>query len=359
MFKEYFLQNWPLMLILLAFLISLLTTVFLDKKTIHRMYILIAAVFLLSIVVFFEFYIAKDPQYKDIRVVLMAIRYSATPLIIAQIIFTLVKRLKGFIFIPAVALLIVNIVSIFTGIVFRIDENNVFSRGPLGYLPFIMVGLYSVILIYLLIKRSNKRLLEIIYISFLAFALGSGLVLPFIFQGEYSTIFCITIAIALFAYFQFLSLQITKQDSLTGLLNRKAYYADVAKDMKNITAVISIDMNGLKTINDTYGHNAGDEAISTVALCLKRPLTYKQSAYRIGGDEFMIVCRKTNKADVLRIVEQIRKNFNETKYSCSMGCSFNPDGTKTITELEKESDKLMYTEKENYYLKTGIDRRKN
>ena len=54
-FKEYLLQNWALILILMAFVIMLIITVFLDKKTIRRMYIIIAAVFILSIIVFLEF----------------------------------------------------------------------------------------------------------------------------------------------------------------------------------------------------------------------------------------------------------------------------------------------------------------
>ena len=152
MIKEFFLQNWPLILVLLAFVISLVTTVFLDKKTVTRMYVLVASVFLLAIVVFVEFYIADMSEFKNLRIALMAIRYSATPLIIALITFALVKRLRWFIFIPALALVVVNIVSIFTGIVFSINESNDLVRGPLGYLPFIMVGLYSALLIYLLIN---------------------------------------------------------------------------------------------------------------------------------------------------------------------------------------------------------------
>ena len=112
MLKGYLLQNWPLILILLAFVISLITTVFLDRKTIRRMYILIVAVFLLSIVVFAEFYIVDRADLKVFRTVLMAIRYSATPLIMAQVTYTLVKRLRWFIFIPAIVLVILNIVSI-------------------------------------------------------------------------------------------------------------------------------------------------------------------------------------------------------------------------------------------------------
>ena len=354
MIKDYFLQNWPLILILLAFIISLVTTVFLDKKTITRMYVLVGAVFLLSIVVFVEFYILDNPELKNLRVALMAIRYSATPVIIALITFALVKRLRWFIFIPAIALAVVNIISIFTGIVFSVDTDNVFHRGPLGYLPFIMVGLYSVLLIYLLIKRSNKKPMEIIYISFLAFALGSGVVLPFIFQGDYANIFCIIIAVALFSYFEFSVLQLVKKDSLTGLLNRHAYFADVSNDPKNITAIISIDMNGLKTINDTVGHAAGDEALVTLSLCFMRPLKSKQSGYRVGGDEFIIVCRKTSKEEVLDIVDQISSSVAETKYSCAIGYSFNLEGDKPVSDLLKESDEMMYKEKDKYYQESGL-----
>ena len=170
------------------------------------MYSLIVAIFLLSIVVFVEFYYASNPDYATLRTVLMAVRYSATPLIMALITFALVKRLRWFIFLPALALVVINIVSIFTGIVFSIVDNEL-KRGPLGYLPFIMVGLYSVLLIYLLIRRSNKRFMEIVYIAFLAFALGTGLLLPFIFHGDYANIFCIIIAVALFSYFEFSVLQ--------------------------------------------------------------------------------------------------------------------------------------------------------
>jgi diguanylate cyclase (GGDEF)-like protein len=358
MFKGYLLQNWPLILILVAFLISLLTTVFLDKHTIRRMYVLIGAVFLLSITVFVEFYIVDMPEHKVLRTVLMAIRYSATPLIVAQIIFTLVKRLRWFIFIPALALIVLNFVSIFTGIVFKIDENNVFQRGPLGLLPFIMVGLYGILLIYLLIKRSNKKPMEIVYIVFLAFALGSGLILPFIFHDAYASIFCITIAIALFAYFEFSVLQLTNKDALTGLMNRHAYYADVRNDSKSISAIISIDMNGLKALNDSAGHDEGDRALVTLSNCFSSVLTGRQTGYRIGGDEFVIVCRKTSDVEVYQIVEKIRDSVAKTKYSCAIGYSLNLSGNKSISSLLRESDKMMYKEKEKFYSESN-DRRKH
>lgn len=357
MFKEYLLENWPLLLILLAFVISLLTTVFFDKKTIRRMYFLIVSLFILSIVVFLEFYFAEHGENKEVRNVLMAIRYSATPLILALVIVTLIKRQKLYVFIPALVLAVINIISIFTGIVSSINDANEIVRGPIWLLPYIVVGFYSVLLIWLLFERSNKKLIEIVPIVFFAVALGSGLIFPFIFKSEYSTIFCVTIGIALFVYYEFLVLQFIKKDALTGLLNRHVYYADVSRNYKSITALISIDMNGLKSINDNLGHTAGDEALVTLSLCFTRSIKYRETCYRIGGDEFVIICRRTSEKEVLEVVEKIKKLVSETKYSCSIGYAFNFEGQKTIDDLLTESDAMMYKEKDRYYAENGIERR--
>lgn len=360
MFKEYLLQNWPLILILLAFAISLNITVFLKRKTVIIMSILIVFIFLLSIVVYLEFYFAQTGEHQFARKIMMAIRYSATPFIIAQVILALAKKQKWFIILPAVALLIIDIVSIPTGIVFDIADNaeHTIIRGPLGYLPYIITGLYCAFLIYILVARSNKRFLEIIPIAFLGLAFLSGLIFPFIFGAHFSTIFCVTIAIALYVYHEFSIHQITKVDTLTGLLNRAAYFADLNKDKDAIRAIINIDMNGLKVLNDTQGHLAGDEALIALALCFNKSCKRRQSAYRLGGDEFMIICRKNTLEEVKELVDRIKKSVSATKYSCSIGYSYSEDGKKSVDEMIKESDRMMYEEKQLYYKQTGKNRRK-
>ena len=356
--KEFLLQNWTLMLVLAAFAIALQISAFLDKKTVKRMYVLIAGVFLLSLNVFAEFNIAAVVEYKYLYGVLMALRYIASPFIIAQIIYTLVKKQTWYIFIPAMVLTVVDFVSIFTGIVFKIGGDNGFSRGPLGYLPFVVVGVYCIALVVLLIKRSNLKWMEIVPIVFLAFALFSQLLFPFLLGSDFSKIFCPTIAVALFIYYVFEILQQTKKDSLTGLLNRHAYHADICTNPEDITALISIDMNGLKPINDTYGHAAGDEALLTLALCFRRALKSKQFGYRIGGDEFVIICRKTSQQELKELIERIEHNVAETKYFCSIGYSYSPDGKKSMEEMLKESDEMMYAAKAHFYEEQGKDRRR-
>ena len=350
---EYVVQNWALILVLLGFTASLISTVFLEKKIVIRMYALIAEAFILSILVFIEFYLADYSEYRFVRTVLIAIRYSATPILIAQIIFTIIKRQKWFVFIPAIVLTIIDFISIPTGIVFTIDETDTMVRGPLGLLPYIMVGFYCIFLLVLMIMHSSKQSTERVPIIFFCFAFFSGIILPFLIGKEYAQLFCTTIAISMFVYYVFLILQVTKKDPLTGLLNRQAYYADISNDPEEISALISIDMNGLKTINDTEGHKAGDVAISTIAGCFLRAAKRKQLVYRVGGDEFVVVCRKVSEEEVIALTKRIHQQVDATKYSCSVGYSYSHDGKKSIDELLSESDANMYAEKQQYYKESG------
>lgn len=356
-FLEYLVQNWGLILILIAFVITLAVTVFLDKKTVRRMYILIALIFVLSIIVYTEFHLSETGEYKDVRLVMMAIRYSATPIVIAWVLFTLMKRARWYMLLPSFALAILNFVSIPTGIVFSLSDSGELIRGALGYLPYIGVGVYAVVLIFVLIWQSNKQPAEIIPIAFLALAFSSGLVLPFIMGKDYSKIFCTTIGVALFVYYVFLILQLTKKDALTGLFNRQAYYAEIHRKSRDISAIVSIDMNGLKAINDTYGHLAGDNALTALANCFHKAASIKQPVYRIGGDEFIILCRKTGEEELILLIERIRKNVEETPYSCSIGYCYAPNGIKNLEDMAKESDEMMYADKAKFYSDAPRDRR--
>lgn len=358
MLKEYIIQNWALILVSLAFLISLRTTSFLDKTFANRMCLLILEVLILSVIVFVEFFLNDHGIVWKGRSVLMAIRYSATPFIDAQVLYTLVKKLKRAIFIPAIILAILCFINIFTNIICRPLEDGSIQYGPLRFLPYIIPGLYGSNLIYVLYRRSNKQSMELIPIAFFALTLGSGVILPFLLGPIYSHIFCETISIALFTYYLFSILNLTKQDSLTGLLNRQACYADMETEADSITALVSMDMNGLKRINDTRGHAAGDDALTTLALCFKRAAKSHQSVYRIGGDEFLIICQQALESDVHLLIDRIQRNLAETEFTCAIGYSCSENGSKSISEMLKESDEMMYAEKAKYYKTAGIDRRR-
>lgn len=358
MFLDYIIQNWALILVGIAFVFSLAITGFQDKGSVKRMYVLIAVVFLLSIVVYEEFYLAGIGGYLTARTVLMAVRYSATPLIVAMILYTLQRKTRWYVFIPALLLAVADVISVFTGIIFSLSEDGTLQRGPLGYLPYIIAGLYGVYLVWILYKRSNKLYTEIIPIVFLAFAFASGLIFPFIFGTAFAGIFCTTIMIALFVYYVFSIHQLSKIDPLTGVLNLQAFYTESAVNPEDITALISLDMNGLKEINDTQGHAAGDRALVAVAECFMGELNGRQAIYRIGGDEFVIICRKASRSDVENLIEQIQGKMAKTKYSSAIGYSYSEDGKKSVNEMLRESDGNMYAAKAKYYSDTRTDRRR-
>ncbi len=349
LFKDYIIQNWALVLVLIAFAIMLIITVFLDKKTIRRLFILIIFIFLLSICVFLEFYFLGENKYPELVKVLVFIRYSSTPFIISLILFALVKIKLWYIMIPAIISAILNFISIFTGIVFDIDSSGNLVRGALGYLPYIVVGAYSVILIYILVRLSNRQVIEIIPIVFLAFSFATGLIFPLIIGKEYSKIFCTTIGIAVFVYYVFMILELTKKDALTGLLNRQAYYSTLENSYKDITAIVSIDMNGLKKINDTLGHAAGDEAILAISACFFKVIKFKYSAFRVGGDEFIIICKKTSEEELKDLITNLKNKVSETKYTISVGYSYSNDPNKDVELMVKESDEMMYADKAQFY----------
>lgn len=358
MLSRYILQNWTLILIAVAFVISLKTSGQQNRERKKRMYLLIGCVVVLSAVVFTEFYLAEHGRYITERTILMAVRYSATPLIVAMVLYTLPGRMKWFVFIPAILLAVLNIISIFTGVVFGLTEEGVLRRGPLGYLPFIVAGLYGVCLIAVLYLQSNRLYTELFPIAFLALAFASGLIFPFLFGPDFAQMFCPTILISLYVHNVFSMHQMSKKDPLTGTLNRLAFYDDSETSPENITALVTIDMNGLKRINDSQGHAAGDEALITLADCFRSAMSRMQSIYRIGGDEFIILCRDTAEKEAADLVERIREKVAETKYRCSIGWCCRGNGKKTVSEMQKESDRLMYAEKAKYYADSHIDRRR-
>ena len=198
--SDYISENWILILVLLGFAVSLISTVFMQKKTIRRMFALIIQVFILSVVVYIEFKIADANGDRMLRLILMAIRYSSTPLLIAQIIYAVAKNQKWYVFIPAAVFFVLDFVSIPTGIVFALDAEGELVRGPLGMLPYFGAGLYCAYLIYLLIRHRSKQMTEIVPIFFFGFAFASGLLLPFTLGREYAHVFCSTIAVSMFVY---------------------------------------------------------------------------------------------------------------------------------------------------------------
>lgn len=348
-----------LVLLLAAMFILIRTTVHLSRRMVLNLTSIILYILLLSIVEYIEVYLGNQPTFSYWRKVLTAAKYIIPSVMLAQISITFLHLKKKYILIPAALNTVLCIISIFTGLVFDFREaTNNFLRGPLGYLPFIICGGYFLFLFIYVFVRTNKQFEDILPILFIVFSGVLAFVMPLI-QGEgFEKWFTTTISISVFVYYVFIVQQLTKKDAMTDLLNRQSYYADFEKP-GDISALVLLDMNGLKRLNDSEGHEAGDTALKTLGTCFKQAAGFGQRVYRIGGDEFAIICRNCNEEAVKALVSDIYKRVEKTKYRCSIGYCMNEQGI-SAKDLYIKADESMYKAKQEFYKNhSELDRRKN
>ena len=151
-------------------------------------------------------------------------------------------------------------------------------------------------------------------------------------------------------------------DALTGLANQRYIVAhatrelDRAKRRGTSLALIIVDLDGFKGINDTYGHRAGDAALRRVARCLKESLRSYDVCARYGGDEFLAVLPDCSAAegeaksrDLQRAVEgpdADRPSGATARLSISVGCAAYPDDDTSLEGLLEIADTRMYRNKQ-------------
>jgi diguanylate cyclase (GGDEF)-like protein len=164
-------------------------------------------------------------------------------------------------------------------------------------------------------------------------------------------------------------------DTLTGLLNRKSFEETLsgmienAKTRDGLLAVLFVDLDKFKQVNDIYGHDIGDELLKAVARQLRSSVRDGDAVARLGGDEFMIVLsgiREPEAATVVadKIVKSLSTPFRirgkELHISASVGISLFPDDGHDVETLVKSADTTMYavkaTGKNHYKIKTANTR---
>lgn len=162
-------------------------------------------------------------------------------------------------------------------------------------------------------------------------------------------------------------MQKSNTDELSGFYNRHAYEEDLTsfgiEKMRDNFVYVSIDINGLKLVNDTLGHEAGDELILGASECLKQCFGAYGKLYRTGGDEFVALIYADDDQ-----LEEIKKDVDEVfdhwsgEFSDDLAISCGYVSKKeseylTIRQMASLADKRMYEAKNRYYLNKGINRR--
>lgn len=150
--------------------------------------------------------------------------------------------------------------------------------------------------------------------------------------------------------------ELSYSDTLTGLHNRNRYLADLEelRSWNGPLGMVYMDLNGLKSLNDQFGHDRGDAALVACAQLLGTAFSTAQ-CYRIGGDEFVAVDTRKEQVEFHACVAALRESFRrDGRYSTSIGASWAQGPADPLT-LMHQADAKMYEEKRRFYRDGGRD----
>lgn len=154
-----------------------------------------------------------------------------------------------------------------------------------------------------------------------------------------------------------------KHDVLTKLFNRSFYTEEIHRLNRSIIRPVSciyLDMNGLKKINDTLGHDTGDGMLRRVGDILNQSVSLPQTVSRIGGDEFVVLMPGANEQVVETIIQSIKELFHiDNQYYSSLPISIAIGSStsivhESIEEMIKRADHEMYLDKQRYYQEKAL-----
>jgi len=153
--------------------------------------------------------------------------------------------------------------------------------------------------------------------------------------------------------------KIIYHDKLTGLYNRRYFINQMNKIKKNAEYPVSIvvgDLDNLKSINDNYGHNIGDEYIKRAAKILKNNFRNYDILARIGGDEFAVILPETDKNEVKLICSRIKEKFINANYEINLKYPLRISlGISTIRNSNQKIESAFINADKNMYKDKGVD----
>jgi diguanylate cyclase (GGDEF)-like protein len=255
------------------------------------------------------------------------------------------SRTKKFVYI-VIAIMAVNIIiailNFFFGFYFYIGADNRYSNGAYFLIRFYLG--YSAVLMAIIDVFLSAKYLKTHYIYLIilfAVLVGAGAALDMIFT-EGNLIWAFFTAAMLCGYFHIIQSD-TTQDILTGIGNRSSFteFVNQLNRMPNKQSYFMtlFDINGLKKINDTHGSEAGDMALTDMAMILKKCSRQSDFVARIGGDEFIVAIKVRFEIEKLlsRILRAL-ESHNQKKdrpYTLSISYGYDTYTTRTDQSIEE------------------------
>jgi len=157
--------------------------------------------------------------------------------------------------------------------------------------------------------------------------------------------------------------KLSERDPLTGVLNGRAFLQACQRLMSlgerngTVGAVLFIDLDHFKNVNDQHGHDAGDAVLRAVATCMARRLRQSDVLGRVGGEEFVAFLPSTDAGGAMLVAEELRKDIQQAKpvtpggvaleVTASIGVALQQPGTTSFEDLQRMADQAMYQSKSN------------
>ena len=149
--------------------------------------------------------------------------------------------------------------------------------------------------------------------------------------------------------------KLSETDTMTQLFNKNKYLQMIKEYYPEIDTigVMFWDVNGLKEVNDTYGHEYGDHLISAIASAIKENIGEYTNAFRIGGDEFVVIIENVTEEDLMLIRDKckasilIKDKVSKIPISASVGYAVGLG--ENIETLIAKADTYMYKDKKKHY----------
>ena len=296
----------------------------------------------------------------------------------------LLLGIDGLVVLLQVVLLTINV---FHPIIFHVEGGQYITDTlrPLAffnqYIVYLSISIITGIVTLSKRGRRRERYMAVFFFSLAPVLTGVTQVLypdgPFYSIGYFFGCFIIHIFVVAKDREELLNLQTRREmnaqtklantDELTCLLNRHAYEVAMSQYPMTVSdtnfTYIALDINGLKVVNDSIGHKAGDELIAGTAECMRVCLGSYGKLYRIGGDEFAAIIYANQQE-----LEFLKRDLEETtmrwhgnlvaNLSLSVGIATKREFPNyPISELATIADERMYEAKGVYYKQKGIDRR--
>lgn len=301
-------------------------------------------------------------ELRGLNIMFNVLGFALTPLIpiaLISIFDTKAMQRHLILLLPSLVNIFIVVLSPIYGWIFFVDANNLYSRGSYFYI-FIIIYIINIVLLAIsTIRLCEKSLYPIKWkILFLTVFTIVGTSIQLVFPSIHASWHCVTLSLLIL--YILLSEFDGSFDTLTGLYNRAAF----DKSTKQLTdkkrfAIIAMDINEFKEINDTHGHDYGDIVLKEVASIIKESFSDDCSWFRIGGDEFCVICMDTNveslKSNLKSMVNRLSKKRIDDSWlpTVSYGYSiYKGEQPFVFQNLMNEADAQMYFFKKQLKEKT-------